>query len=258
MYTGASKPGTSRLYELTDGAKRADSSRAWRSWPAMNALASAERKYSSPESKNALLSPRKSDWWVCIPEPFSPNSGLGMKVAQCEDHVAAEVGGDVQGRQVEVPALVQDLGPLVVAEEKELELRTEVVVVEAHLLRTIEGAAHDVTGVALVGLAAGLEHVAEDAADRVLGAAPGEDPEGVGVGHGDHVGLLDAVEARDRGPVEAHAVGERVLQLVLADRERLELAEDVGEPEPDELDVLVLYALQDLGGVRSHAPTSFL
>jgi hypothetical protein len=49
-----------------------------------------------------------------------------------------------------------------------------------------------------------------------------------------------------------------VLQLVLADRERLELAEDVGEPEPDELDVLVLDALQDLGSVRSPAPNSFL
>ena len=23
----------------------------------------------------------KSDWWVCMPEPFSPNSGFGMKVA---------------------------------------------------------------------------------------------------------------------------------------------------------------------------------
>ncbi len=22
-----------------------------------------------------------SDWWVCIPEPLSPKSGLGMKVA---------------------------------------------------------------------------------------------------------------------------------------------------------------------------------
>ena len=22
-----------------------------------------------------------SDWWVCMPEPFSPNSGFGMNVA---------------------------------------------------------------------------------------------------------------------------------------------------------------------------------
>ena len=31
--------------------------------------------------RNAFSSPRNSDWWVCMPEPFSPNSGLGMKVA---------------------------------------------------------------------------------------------------------------------------------------------------------------------------------
>ena len=32
-------------------------------------------------SKKAFLSPVKSDWWVCMPEPFSPEIGLGMKVA---------------------------------------------------------------------------------------------------------------------------------------------------------------------------------
>ena len=47
----------------------------------MNAFATSDRKYSSSASKNAFSSPRNSDWWVCIPEPFSPNSGLGMKVA---------------------------------------------------------------------------------------------------------------------------------------------------------------------------------
>ena len=30
----------------------------------------------------------KSDWWVCIPEPFSPNSGFGMKVA-CQPYFIA-------------------------------------------------------------------------------------------------------------------------------------------------------------------------
>ena len=41
---------------------------------------------------------------------------------------------------------------------------------------------------------------------------------------GDHVGLLDRVEAGDRGPVEAHTALEGVLQLGDVDRERLELA----------------------------------
>ncbi len=47
----------------------------------MNALPTSERKYGSSASKKALRSPRNSDWWVCMPEPFLPNSGLGMKVA---------------------------------------------------------------------------------------------------------------------------------------------------------------------------------
>ena len=29
-----------------------------------------------------------SDWWTCIPEPFSPNSGFGMKVA-CQPYFIA-------------------------------------------------------------------------------------------------------------------------------------------------------------------------
>src|SRR5438477_1113561 len=40
-----------------------------------------------------------------------------------------------------------------------------------------------------------------------------------------------------------------MVQLLAADRERLERSEDVGEPEADELDVLRLNALEDLRGV---------
>jgi hypothetical protein len=69
------------LYEFTDGANSADSSRAWRSWPAMKPFATSDRKYSSSGSKNAFSPPWNSDWWVCMPEPFSPKSGFGMKVA---------------------------------------------------------------------------------------------------------------------------------------------------------------------------------
>ena len=47
----------------------------------MNALPTSERKYWSSGSKNALRPSLKSDWCVCMPDPFSPNSGLGMKVA---------------------------------------------------------------------------------------------------------------------------------------------------------------------------------
>ena len=47
----------------------------------MNALPTAERCHSSSASKNAFFPPAKRDWWVCIPEPFSPKIGFGMNVA---------------------------------------------------------------------------------------------------------------------------------------------------------------------------------
>ena len=69
------------MYELTHCAKTAEISRAWRSWPAMNALPTSDRCHSSSPSKNALRPSVKSDMCVCIPEPFSPKIGFGMKVA---------------------------------------------------------------------------------------------------------------------------------------------------------------------------------
>ena len=54
----------------------------------MNALPTSERKYASFSSKNALRPSLNSDWCVCIPEPFSPKSGLGMNVA-CQPYFIA-------------------------------------------------------------------------------------------------------------------------------------------------------------------------
>ena len=47
----------------------------------MKALPTSDRKYASSASKKAFEPPFDSYMWVCIPEPFSPNSGFGMKVA---------------------------------------------------------------------------------------------------------------------------------------------------------------------------------
>ena len=58
-----------------------------------------------------------------------------------------------------------------------------------------------------------------------------------GVGLGEHVGLVDAREALDDRAVEADALGEGALELGRRDRHRLQGAEHVGEPEPDEPDV---------------------
>jgi hypothetical protein len=54
----------------------------------MNALPTSDRKYVSSASKNALRPSLKRLRWVCIPEPFSPKSGLGMNVA-CQPYFMA-------------------------------------------------------------------------------------------------------------------------------------------------------------------------
>ncbi len=76
----------------------------------------------------------------------------------------------------------------------------------------------------------------------------------VGSGTRDHVGLLDRVEAGDRGAVEAHAALEGVVELLVGDGERLQLPEDVGEPQAHEADAVLrderLDVFRGLGSVR--------
>ena len=108
-------------------------------------------------------------------------------------------------------------------------------------------AAQHVARVALVGLALGRQDVAEHPADALLLGPPGQHRERRRVRHGDHVGLLDRVEAGDRGAVEAHPALEGVVELGGVDRERLQLAQDVGEPEPDEADLALLDERLDVG-----------
>jgi hypothetical protein len=150
----------------------------------------------------------------------------------------------VHGRHGEVAALVERLRPLVALEEEVLELRADVERVEAHLPHAVEREPEDVPRIALVGLAVRPDDVADHAGDLV--AAVGHELERGRVGDGDHVRLLDRVEAGDRGSVEPHAVVHRPLELRLRDREALQVAFDIREPEVDELDVLLLRLLEDL------------
>jgi hypothetical protein len=88
--------------------------------------------------------------------------------------------------------------------------------------------------VAFEGLAVEAMDVAEHARDGRVLAAPGHDLERARVGLGEHVGFLDARVALDRGAVEGHALFEGTFELGRSDREALELAEHVGEPEAHE------------------------
>ena len=70
-------------------------------------------------------------------------------------------------------------------------------------------------------------------ASVAFGSPHGSTSKVFGVGHGEHVALLDADEPVDRRAVEGHPVLERVLQLGRADGEALQVAEHVGEPQAD-------------------------
>ena len=92
---------------------------------------------------------------------------------------------------------------------------------------------------------------------RATGASdlPGDHLERGGVGDRHHVGFLDAAEPLDRGAVEPHALGERTLELLGRDRERLQEPEHVGEPQPDEPDPPLLDRAQNELGFRGkHHP----
>ena len=71
-------------------------------------------------------------------------------------------------------------------------------------------------------------------------ASPRQDLERGRIRAREHVSFVDAGEALDRRSVEADALGERALELGRRDGDRLQHAEDVGEPQPNESDVALL------------------
>src|SRR4249919_1215827 len=78
--TGASKPGTRRLYEFVVELANALIARACLKMPPMYHSAVCDRPpYPSPV--NRLVPPLASDWCTCMPLPLSPTMGLGMNVA---------------------------------------------------------------------------------------------------------------------------------------------------------------------------------
>ena len=76
---------------------------------------------------------------------------------------------------------------------------------------------------------------------------PGIDHEGVGIRTQEHVRFLDPHEALDRRAVEHDQAVQRVLELAVRNLDVLDRAEDVGELQPHELDLLALGPLEDAG-----------
>ena len=127
---------------------------------------------------------------------------------------------------------------------------------EAVAAGPFEVATQHLAGIAGERLARGQAHVAEQAGDRgalgvfaparpaarhhVAVADPGQQLEGGRVGDGQHVGLLRPGEALDDRSVEHEPVLEGLVQLGRRDRERLQEALHVGEPQPYEADAPLL------------------
>ena len=128
------------------------------------------------------------------------------------DRVVAQVAGRVHRRHGEVAALVERLGAVVVLEEEVLELGADVEGVEAHRSPSARArAAGRAAGRPSYGSPSGV--TTSQIIRATLWPPFGHQLEGRRVRDGDHVRLLDRVEARDRRAVEAHPVVERALEL---------------------------------------------
>ena len=154
------------------------------------------------------------------------------------DRPTADVGALVVGGEVEVDRVVErhrrDRG-VVVLQVEELDLGC------AHELEALGGgrgevAPQDLSRVALERLAVQVGNVAEDAGGQLLAVGAGHELEAVRIGVGEHVALLHPAEPVDGGTVELHALLEGRVELHGGDGDRLDLAEHVGEPEPNQPD----------------------
>ena len=128
-------------------------------------------------------------------------------------------------------------------EQIELNFRTELHR-DACRLCIGNSAAQDRACVAGKRRAVGVADVAEHATDGVAFGAPRKHLEGRGVGEGEHVAFPRAAKALDAAAVEAHAVLEGVLELARDDGERLHVAENIGKPEANEVDIAALDGLE--------------
>ena len=184
-------------------------------------------------------------------------AGAGFVVAEFDgdadffEHghcLAAEVLHDAAGGVVEVGFVIHGHGESVGAELggfEQVELNFgRGVAGEAHLRCLVEHALEHAAGVGGANLTVGGEHVTEHAGGVVFFTAPGQNLEGGGVRLQQHVGFVDAGETLNRGTIKAQALVEGAFYLGGCERDGLEGADHVGEPEADEADVALFDGAQ--------------
>jgi hypothetical protein len=168
---------------------------------------------------------------------------------QHRDRLSAEVVPEVVRRLVEIATGVDRLrqhqvgsGPF--AQEEELDLRVHIER-ESQIRSLLHDATQHVPRIGVRRRPVRHEDVAEHARRTRRLTAPRQHLERRRIGPREHVRLVHASEAFDGGAVEADALRECTLELGRCDGDRLEKAEYVCEPKPDEADVPLLDRAQD-------------
>ncbi len=173
---------------------------------------------------------------------------LEPHVLQGGDHGTARLVAQVDGREVEVAAFVFCLRRRtafrVPLEQIELGLGPGVHD-ETGGLGLLDDALQVAARVAGERLAAGQVDVADEPGDVAVLALPGDEGKRVEVRLQVHVGLLDADEALDGGPVEHDVAVQRLFQLFDRQGHVLGRAEDIGELELDKFDFELLGLLEN-------------
>ena len=140
-------------------------------------------------------------------------------------------------------------------EDEELRLGTDVARVgDARVLQVLLGLPRDEPRIARERLSG---HRIDDVGDDADGG-PGEErieARGVGVGHREHVGFVDAHPAADRGAVESESLGERVLvQMFDGEGAVLPTAEHVDEFQVHHLGFVLLGEREEVIGRHGTPP----
>ena len=196
-------------------------------------------------SRSTSCWPGAPSWW----DDFDWDAHL----AEVEDGLTPEVGGDVARGLVEVAATVDGGGVFGALEVEELYVRGDVEL-QAQAAGLLHALLEDVAGVAVEGGVLGGHDVAEHAGHGVLSGPPGEDTERGGVWQKHHVPLGVPGETLDGRAVEGHAAHEGFLELLHGDGDALDVAKDVGKPEANELDVLLHRSVEDVVNGLAFAP----
>jgi len=113
---------------------------------------------------------------------------------QGENGVPPQVGSVVCRGQVEISAVIQDIGVVLSLEVEELQLRAYQEAI-AVIFDSAEVPFEHISGVALIRGAIGVLDVTEHPGHGVLLLPPGDELEGGWIGLGNHIRLVDSGEA---------------------------------------------------------------